>query len=51
MLSKDNLIDLNAIKFQTTCKPISRIFILLTIPTALLTLVIFMLLRKVTFKS
>ena len=50
MLSKDNLIDLNAIKFQTTCKPISRIFILLTIPTALLTLVILCYLGRLPLK-
>lgn len=39
MLSNDNFINLNT-KFQTTCKPMSRIFTLLTIPSALFALVI-----------
>jgi hypothetical protein len=39
MLSNDNFIDLNT-KFQTTCKPMSRIFTLLTIPSALFALII-----------
>lgn len=46
MLSNDNLIDLSAIKFQTTCKPISRIFILLTIPSALFAIIILCYLGK-----
>ena len=46
MLSNDNLIDLSAIKFQTTCKPISRIFILLTIPSALFVVIILCYLGK-----
>jgi len=50
MLSNDNLIDLNAIKFQTNCKPISRIFILLTVPTALLAIVILCYLGKLPLK-
>ncbi len=50
MLSNDNLIDLNAIKFQTTCKPISRIFMLLTIPSALLAIVILCYFGKLPLK-
>ena len=46
MLSNDNLIDLSSIKYQTTCKPISRIFILLTIPSALFAIIILCYLGK-----
>ena len=46
MLSNDNLIDLSSIKYQTTCKPISRIFILLTIPSALFVVIILCYLGK-----
>ena len=46
MLSNDNLIDLSSIKYQTTCKPISRIFTLLTIPTALFAIIILCYLGK-----
>lgn len=46
MLLNDNLIDLSSIKYQTTCKPISRIFILLTIPSALFVVIILCYLGK-----
>ena len=39
MLTNEDFIDLNS-KFYTTCKPIARIFNLLTIPTFLFVLVI-----------
>ncbi len=39
MLLNDNFIDLST-KFHTTCRPMSRIFMLLTVPSALLALVI-----------
>ena len=50
MLSNDNLIDLSSIKYQTTCKPISRIFTLLTIPTALFAIIILCYLGKLPLK-
>jgi hypothetical protein len=49
MLSNDNFIDLGT-KFQTTCRPLSRIFILLTVPSALLALVIMCYLGKLPLK-
>ena len=49
MLSSDNFIDLGT-KFQTTCKPMSRIFILLTIPSALLAIIILCYLGKLPLK-
>lgn len=49
MLSNDNFIDLGT-KFQTTCRPLSRIFILLTVPSALLALVILCYLGKLPLK-
>jgi hypothetical protein len=49
MLSNDSFIDLGT-KFQTTCKPMSRIFILLTIPTALFALIILCYLGKLPLK-
>jgi hypothetical protein len=39
MLTNEDFIDLNS-KFYTTCKPIARIFNLLTIPTFLLAIII-----------
>ena len=39
MLTDDDFIDLNS-KFYTTCKPMSRIFTLLTIPTALFAIIV-----------
>ena len=50
MLSNDNLIDLSSIKYQTTCKPISRIFTLLTIPTTLFAIIILCYLGKLPLK-
>ena len=50
MLSNDNLIDLSSIKYQTTCKPISRIFTLLTIPTVLFAIIILCYLGKLPLK-
>lgn len=49
MLSSDNFIDLGT-KFQTTCKPMSRIFILLTIPSALFAIIILCYLGKLPLK-
>ena len=49
MLSSDKFIDLGT-KFQTTCKPMSRIFILLTIPSALLAIIILCYLGKLPLK-
>ena len=49
MLSSDNFIDLGT-KFQTNCRPISRIFILLTVPSALITLVVLCYLGKLPLK-
>ena len=49
MLSNDNFIDLGT-KFQTTCRPLSRIFILLTVPSALLALVILCYLGKLPLR-
>ena len=39
MLTDDDFIDLNS-RFYTTCKPISRIFTLLTVPTLLYAIVV-----------
>ena len=50
MLSNDNLIDLNAIKFQTTCNPISKIFMLLTVPTTLFAIIILCYLGQLPLK-
>ncbi len=49
MSSSDNFIDLGT-KFQTNCRPLSRIFILLTVPSALITLVILCYLGKLPLK-
>jgi hypothetical protein len=49
MLLNDNFIDLST-KFQTSCQPLSRIFILLTIPSALLAIVILCYLGKLPLK-
>ncbi len=49
MLLNDNVIDLNT-KFQTTCRPMSRIFTLLTIPSALFAIVILCYLGKLPLK-
>ena len=49
MLSSDNFIDLGT-KFQATCKPMSRIFILLTIPSALLAIIILCYFGKLPLK-
>ena len=45
MLLNDNLIDLST-KFHTTCRPMSRIFILLTVPSALFAIIILCYLGK-----
>ena len=39
MLTDDDFIDLNS-RFYTTCKPMSRIFTLLTVPTALFAIIV-----------
>ena len=39
MITNENLIELNS-KFQTSCKPFSRIFILLTIPTLIFAIIV-----------
>lgn len=49
MLSSDNFINLGT-KFQTTCKPMSRIFILLTIPTALFAIIVLCYLGQLPLK-
>ena len=49
MLINDNFIDLST-KFQTSCQPLSRIFILITIPSALLAIVILCYLGKLPLK-
>ncbi|MBP9491235.1 MAG: MotA/TolQ/ExbB proton channel family protein [Aliarcobacter sp.] len=50
LLNDNNLIDLSGIKFQTTCKPMSRIFTLLTIPTALFAIIILCYLGQLPLK-
>ena len=49
MLSSDNFINLGT-KFQTTCKPMSRIFILLTVPSALFAIIVLCYLGKLPLK-
>ncbi len=49
MLLNDNFIDLST-KFHTTCRPMSRIFILLTVPTALFAIIILCYLGKLPLK-